>query len=105
MPRRNVDKAKPAIGFTIQAEDGETEEFNINYDWNAQRWDVPQQRRVLPGLVIYARFDGSFAVWDPARVAQLKADTQWDGPSHIFLSRMGFGGVSRGKIARGESGV
>jgi hypothetical protein len=29
---------------------------------------MPKERKVLAGLVIYARHDGSFAVWDPAKV-------------------------------------
>jgi hypothetical protein len=87
MPRRNVDKSKPKIEFSISTEDGNPESFSVPYDWDSQKWKTPAQRRVLPGLVIYARFDGSFAIWDPARATQIRADELWSGPNHIFLSR------------------
>lgn len=37
--------------------------------WNpqAQRWKREQTGRVNPGLVLYARVDGSISVWDPFR--------------------------------------
>lgn len=88
-PRRNVEKNKPKIEFSISTEDGSPESFSVSYDWDTQKWKTPAQRRVLPGLVIYARFDGSFAIWDPARAAQIRADESWNGPQHIFLSRKG----------------
>ena len=67
-------------------------------DWDSQRWDPPA-RRVLPGLVIYARaYDGTFAVWDPARGAHLRTDESWRGPSHIFLDRTG---IWHGKLDEG----
>jgi len=37
------------------------------YDFHSQTWTRPRGRPRIPGLVIYAAVDGSFAVWDPAR--------------------------------------
>jgi hypothetical protein len=87
LPRRNVDKDKPRIEFSISTEDGSPEAFSVPYLWDSQKWDTPAQRTVLPGLVIYARFDGSFAIWDPARVVQMRGDESWRGPNHVFLTR------------------
>jgi hypothetical protein len=45
----------------------------------------PKNRESLPGLVIYARFDGSFAVWDPARTYQTEGFRLFP-KDYIFLS-------------------
>lgn len=37
------------------------------FDALTQTWKFPKGRPVKPGLVIYARVDGGFSVWDPAR--------------------------------------
>lgn len=37
------------------------------FDASVHAWKFPQGRPVKPGLVIYARVDGGFSVWDPAR--------------------------------------
>jgi hypothetical protein len=40
------------------------------YDWSQQNWVNKNQAmpdQLLPGLVIYARVDGRFSVWDPVR--------------------------------------
>jgi hypothetical protein len=40
----------------------------VSYNWKAQSWPTPKDRTVLPGLSIFAQADGSFAVWDPAKL-------------------------------------
>jgi hypothetical protein len=76
----------------------------ITYDWDRLAWKDTKKKSVAPGLVIYARHDGSFAIWDPARatVAEkegnlpvggrvlLNRDQAWDG---LSVS----GGASRDK--------
>ena len=37
------------------------------FDSSLHAWKFPQGRPVKPGLVIYARVDGGFSVWDPVR--------------------------------------
>ena len=41
--------------------------FTSKYDYRKQGWTARQGRPASPGLVIYAKADGGFAVWDPAR--------------------------------------
>jgi len=63
----------------------------IRYIPKLFKWERPRQVEAIPGLLIYARVDGSFAVWDPAAVtadadvegAQLSftRDEAWDGKS------------------------
>jgi predicted ATPase len=63
------DHHSPTITFAIagRKEEGAPQRSTIAYDWAAQRWPAPKDRPTIPGLVVYARVDGSFAVWDPAR--------------------------------------
>lgn len=54
------------IGFAF---DGETKPVDATASWvpAARSWKRKQGRPPNPGLVLYARVDGSFSVWDPAR--------------------------------------
>lgn len=63
-PRQDAKANEPQIIFQISG----TQE-KIGYDWQTQSWLSPKgrQRLTIPGLLIYARVDGSFAVWDPAK--------------------------------------
>lgn len=38
-----------------------------HFQFERQRWVVTRKRKLRPGLVVYARADGAFAVWDPLR--------------------------------------
>ena len=55
-----------AIGYEF---DGETRLVRQVAEWvpTARAWKRKQGRPPNPGLVLYARVDGSFSVWDPAR--------------------------------------
>ncbi|EFF0533082.1 AAA family ATPase [Escherichia coli] len=39
----------------------------VNFDWDNFNWPIQTDRPTIPGLIVYAKVDGSFAVWDPAR--------------------------------------
>jgi hypothetical protein len=39
----------------------------LKYDVLNGRWPTSRPKHSIPGLIIYARVDGSFAIWDPAR--------------------------------------
>lgn len=93
LPRRvdafsaEVAKTKPKISFSISTADGRLQSSAASYNWDKQRW-VMAKREVLPGLVIYARFDGSFAVWDSARYSLSDQDKKLENsPSHLFFER------------------
>ncbi len=59
-------KNEPIIGFKI-SENSESEKIRVPYDWQTQSWKPPKKRPTIPGLIIYGKVDGSFAVWDPAK--------------------------------------
>ena len=41
--------------------------ISCRFDFQRQRWTRPLEEIGGPGLIIYARVDGGFSVWDPAR--------------------------------------
>ena len=65
-PMSNTKKNEPVIGFQISG-DSESESIRVSYDWQTQSWKPPKKRPTIPGLLVYAKVDGSFAVWDPAK--------------------------------------
>ncbi len=82
-PRSDAEPEKPAIAVSITSRSGRPHDFRSQYSWRTQGWPLPARRNALPGIVIYSRFDGSFAVWDSARPT---ADAK-DGPQKpLFLS-------------------
>ena len=67
-PRRDVPKDVPRIGFSVGTGSRQLKPTTVKYNWDRRSWTKPTKREALPGLVVYARYDGSFAVWDPARL-------------------------------------
>ncbi|MBC8265149.1 MAG: AAA family ATPase [Anaerolineales bacterium] len=73
---------EPKITFQIVGESGTPEEVSSSYNWESQDWSLPEGRPPIPGLLIYARIDGAFAVWDPAR-------DYWKSSSRIGIANLG----------------
>ncbi|MFN7854425.1 MAG: AAA family ATPase [Dolichospermum sp.] len=65
-PTQTASEDEPVITFEISG-DSESDIESISYDWQLQRWNEIKNRSTIPGLLIYARVDGSFAVWDTAK--------------------------------------
>ena len=55
------------IEYQMRSRAGEAVPVSLKFNVAEQTWKLPQARPPDPGLVIYARSDGGFAVWDPAR--------------------------------------
>lgn len=66
-PREDASGEASSITFQIGRIRDESKEQTVKFDWDQLAWAEPTRREVLPGLSIFARFDGSFAVWDPAK--------------------------------------
>lgn len=65
LPRYAAKRA--AIRYTVLCGEAAPFEWEIVFDWHSQRWPIVVPGDRLPALVFYARVDGSFSVWDPAR--------------------------------------
>lgn len=88
-PRRDLDKdGKGVIQFEIEGMQSKAQRNTATFDRKTLSWLLPKKRPTIAGLAIYARVDGSFAVWDPARVgaggfeplkAVFTSRDAWDG--------------------------
>jgi hypothetical protein len=77
------EKIDPKITFEISAGQTASQKKTIRYNWETQRWPEAKDRPTIPGLIVYARVDGSFAVWDPVRHLQLESPL--DGRNHLLV--------------------
>ena len=84
------------IAFTFT---GKTEKdlfYESEYDPKAQAWTGAAGRPAIPGLVIYAMSDGSFAAWDPSRNywrRQEGVDVQDRPPAYVLSAKEIWDGV------------
>jgi predicted ATPase len=86
MPRQDAGRSDARITFQIAGKAALPQSSTIKYDWDKQAWPLPKGRPTLPGLIIYARVDGSFAVWDPVRHAGA-AYEQAARPGQLLFTR------------------
>jgi len=66
-PRADASKSEPTITFRISGATDRSRPGRAHYDWKRQDWVSTVGYLAIPGLVIYARVDGAFAVWDSVR--------------------------------------
>jgi hypothetical protein len=57
----------PKIVFQIASPTNRTQTITSVFDPRSQSWVAYNPRTVTSGLVLYARVDGSFSIWDPIR--------------------------------------
>lgn len=58
----------PSITWTGRGKNGRvSKNKTCTFSRASQQWRRPQSRPLMPGLMLYARVDGGFSVWDPAR--------------------------------------
>ena len=84
-PREDTKKRDPRITFEMANAGRRTETGVSQYDWKSQTWDSIEPRQTIPGLLVYARVDGAFAVWDPARRYSFLPKDEVPGP--LIFSR------------------
>lgn len=65
-PSTNAPRGSAKIEFELATGTAASVKGKASYDWDRHAWKG-SRRDTHPGLAIYARFDGSFAVWDPER--------------------------------------
>ena len=54
----------PRVAFELDIAQGKRVPEESFYDRASQAWMREKGRRPIPGLILYARVDGSFCVWD-----------------------------------------
>ncbi len=89
-------KQKPQISFQIGSKQGRLKKVTANYAPERQRWIEPKARPQIPGLVIYARVDGSFAIWNPVRqslLGELNSENKNENSSLVISSSQVWNGV------------
>ena len=93
-PSQNAKKGEAKISFCIAGKSttGATQKVAIPYEWEKQDWKKLKNRPTIPGLIVYARVDGSFAVWDPLKQSHYEStdafiftrDDVWEGADRDF---------------------
>lgn len=82
-PRQEKENRYPKISFQIKG--AKTfEPITIYYDWTRNMWPPPSFRPTIAGLIVYARVDGSFSIWDPALKYQY---SQYSQPQSLTFRR------------------
>lgn len=76
LPDRGAERAA-RLGYLIDGRAGPVE-GSVDYNVERQGWFHGPGRPPIPGFIVYARVDGSFAVMDPAR--NDPPDDDGDGP-------------------------
>jgi hypothetical protein len=67
-PRKDAGKDEVKISFQYKTKSGNKGKIKmIPFDWEKTQWPKIHDIASSSGLVIYARVDGAFAVWDPIR--------------------------------------
>jgi hypothetical protein len=78
MAMPDINSAEPTITCEIQSRTKSVAR-EAKYNFRSQSWTRQRGRPPMPGIVIYAGVDGSFAVWDPARNYWCDSNAAIDG--------------------------
>ena len=62
-PLRSADTVSPRILYCLRALD-EPWDFEAQYDHQQHTWQHTRSRQKPAGLAIFARYDGSYSIWD-----------------------------------------
>jgi len=63
-PFQISQKKTPKIAFSL-FNGSKTKPLSLKFSNRSLSWEKPEKISSMPGIVIYVRADGSFAVWDP----------------------------------------
>ncbi|MHB8103595.1 MAG: AAA family ATPase [Methanosarcina sp.] len=83
LPRLDARWSCPSIHYELGSSDV-SEKIKSEYDWERALWVTDRKRRILPGLLIYARIDNSFGIWDPAKFTLY--DSIWQSGEQLSLT-------------------
>lgn len=66
-PKYAEGSKRASIGFAVAGRSKMLQEKKALYDNKNLTWKRPVDPATIPGLIIYALVDGSYAVWDPSK--------------------------------------
>lgn len=97
---------RPEIEYQLRGKAKSTSQ-KVPFDFERQEWKRPRGRPPNPGLVLYARVDGGFAVWDPARnywkdAPSLNIQQEDRPPAYLFSPEELWYGLADRNPATGE---
>lgn len=58
---------RSVIKYSVAGRTQQTKEIIVNYDIKNLTWKRSEKQPTIPGLIVYACVDGSYAVWDPSK--------------------------------------
>jgi hypothetical protein len=64
LPNNNANKLSPKIECGFNLTNNQILKEIFRYDWSLQQWNPQLSSKYMPAMVIYAKHDGSFAIWD-----------------------------------------
>ena len=92
IPRSDTQLRTPSIlaEIEISGKNTRTQKISANYSWLGQYWRTKNTKTIEAGLAVYARYDGSFVIWDSTlndfKNKEVK-DNENSRPKFLNLSR------------------
>ena len=74
-PKYAEGSKRASINFSIAGKSKMVQEKKILYDNKNMTWKRSSDTATIPGLIIYALVDGSYAVWDPSKNSMGSTDS------------------------------
>ena len=67
-PRESATRSDVWLRYSVGRKGEYSPNDEVRFDWDTMDWRwISGKRQVETGLILYARVDGSFAVWDPIK--------------------------------------
>lgn len=73
------------IAYRLNGDDAATQTIQVPYDWRQATWQRPETEEIAPGLLLYAKADNSFAIWDPTQQSQQKTNALVFSPHDVWF--------------------
>ena len=88
-PKYPEGSKKSTISFDIAGKNKTSQSQTVLYDNRNFTWKRGLSNKTIPGLIVYAIVDGSYAIWDPAKLGPIQgylfSKTQvWNGYENIL---------------------
>jgi hypothetical protein len=100
-PTKDAPKNDPPFfSWKSRGKVGDATEGRTEFSFPTQKWKGTKKgRRTMPGIVLYARIDGGFSLWDPARNYWLDKDEKGQRtPPYQFNKEEVWNGLPSGAV-------